>query len=488
MKPSSDNYINPITELVETVIKGGYCIGCGACTAVRDSPMVMKLDQFGRFQASENILQATEKIGNDILKVCPFSDQSLNEDVIGKKLFGTKSNFHDKIGYFQSIYAGYVLDDGYRKNGSSGGMASWIAVTLLNNGLIDGVIHVHHRPPSGEDANLFEYQLSTTQDEILNGAKSRYYPVEMSEMITLIRQREGNYLLVGIPCFVKSIRLLMQQDEILNERIKFCIGLICGHLKSKRFSQMLAWQMGINPLNLESIDFRTKINELKASHYAVTVKGKNNTGQKVELIVNSHSMYGTNWGLGLFKYSACDYCDDVVAETADISIGDAWLPRYEDDSSGTNIIIVRNSIIQNIIDKAIKVKDIKLENISVGDVIKSQLSGFRHRKEGLAYRLFLKDKERIWRPSKRVKADKKVLNKKFRLKQRLKIDIMEASHIAFDKALKNQSFYIFQDALKHMTDKYLKLDKPSFYIKVVRKLIRTIKFIMSKNEKIKTVN
>ena len=34
-----------------------------------------------------------------------------------------------------------------------------------------------------------------------------------------------------------------------------------------------------------------------------------------------------DWGMGIFKLGACDYCDDIVGETADISFGDAWLRR-----------------------------------------------------------------------------------------------------------------------------------------------------------------
>ncbi|MGC9322644.1 MAG: Coenzyme F420 hydrogenase/dehydrogenase, beta subunit C-terminal domain, partial [Kosmotogaceae bacterium] len=60
--------------------------------------------------------------------------------------------------------------------------------------------------------------------------------------------------------------------------------------------------------------------------------------------------YGYNWGYGFFKYKACDYCDDVVSETADVSVGDAWLPEYVNDSGGTNVVIVRNPVIKKIID------------------------------------------------------------------------------------------------------------------------------------------
>lgn len=41
-------------------------------------------------------------------------------------------------------------------------------------------------------------------------------------------------------------------------------------------------------------------------------------------------------------YKACDFCDDVFAETADIALGDAWLPEYVQDGNGTNVVVTRN--------------------------------------------------------------------------------------------------------------------------------------------------
>jgi coenzyme F420-reducing hydrogenase beta subunit len=44
------------------------------------------------------------------------------------------------------------------------------------------------------------------------------------------------------------------------------------------------------------------------------------------------------WGAGFFQNSACNYCDDVVAETSDIAFGDAWVEPYSSDGRGTNVV------------------------------------------------------------------------------------------------------------------------------------------------------
>src|SRR3546814_19586796 len=50
-----------------------------------------------------------------------------------------------------------------------------------------------------------------------------------------------------------------------------------------------------------------------------------------------------DWGAGFFQNRACDFCDDVVAETADIAFGDAWVEPYSSDGRGTNVVVVRSS-------------------------------------------------------------------------------------------------------------------------------------------------
>ena len=55
---------------------------------------------------------------------------------------------------------------------------------------------------------------------------------------------------------------------------------------------------------------------------------------RTSVVKRSNEFYGTHWGYNFFRYSACDACDDVFAETADISVGDAWLDGYIDDPMG----------------------------------------------------------------------------------------------------------------------------------------------------------
>jgi coenzyme F420 hydrogenase subunit beta len=442
-----------VKVLFETVVGGGYCIGCGVCASVEGSGIQIKLDEYEQYKATLKSSSNQSSLNTSVLAVCPFSEKSINEDKIGQELFSNNCNYSDKLGYYLATYGGYVSEGNFRDRGSSGGMGSWITTQLLREELVDGVIHIHQRVPTPEDGRLFKYQISLNEEDVCNGAKSRYYPIEMSEIIQIIRDRPGQYAVVGIPCFIKAVRLLIRQDPIIAKRIKFCIGLVCGHLKSAAFAKMFAWQVGIEPNNLVSFDFRKKLPNTPANHYGIEATGEKD-GKIVTYSSSVRDLYGHDWGLGFFKYKACDYCDDVVAETADISIGDAWLPQYQNDSQGTNVVIVRNPVLYALVEKARASKQLKLDLISSEDVINSQRAGFGHRRDGLAYRLYLTDKKREWRPPKRVKPQANHIDTVTQKRFRLRSLISQLSHREFDNAVKAGRFSIFQKGMDPMIRAY----------------------------------
>ncbi|MES1060027.1 Coenzyme F420 hydrogenase/dehydrogenase, beta subunit C-terminal domain [Enterococcus faecium] len=125
-------------------------------------------------------------------------------------------------------------------------------------------------------------------------------------------------------------------------------------------------------------------------------------GEEVRIVKEMKELYGGDWGKGLFKIRASDFTDDVMNETADITLGDAWLPEYTMDSEGNNIVIIRNPIIKRIVEKALTEGRIKLDEISVSKIIESQAAHYRHTQEELPYRLRKKEKRNEWIPKKRV--------------------------------------------------------------------------------------
>jgi len=446
-----------MNELNE-IINGGYCIGCGACASVSEkSPKIIE-NKYQKYQAytDDNI---DKKSLSTALSICPFSNQGLNEDELSTKIFVTsEGTVGEVIGYYRSLYAGHVEEDSIRLKTTSGGIITWTLNQLLEKNMVDAVIHIHK---SNKQGVLFEYGISHTTEEVLAGAKSRYYPVEISKVMNFVRENDGRYVFVGLPCFIKAVRKLCLVDSVINQRIKFCIGLVCGHLKSKAFADFVGWQAGIKPERLAEIDFRYKLVNQAADNYGIYVKDIEGNSK----ILATKNIPGANWGLGYFKYEACDYCDDIFSETADIAVGDAWLSHYTSDYKGNSVVITRNEEIDKLIKDGIRTGSLKLDDLSEDEMRKAQGGAFRHRRSGLGYRLYLKQKRGEWAPIKRVPINRNGISTSRRLIYKLRVYLRVKSSEYWMQARQNCNYNSFERHMHWPTYYYNTLLKLSIYIK-----------------------
>lgn len=461
-----------------------YSEASGSVSVV-DRNIKMELNEYGLYK--ETIVDSEKELNNLVPIVSPNLNNQTTETKIANYLYSNIENIHFdmRLGYYSSLYVGYVKEGDYRKHASSGGMGTWIFKELFDRDMIDYVIHVKKSNDS-KDKRLFKYEVSSSIEEIKEGAKTKYYPVEISEVMDIVKNKPGRYAVIGIPSFIYSIRLLAEADEIINERIRYTVGLVCGHQKSSKFAESMAWQVGIQPGNLVDIDFRHKLLDRPASNYAVKMTGIID-GELQTIIKPTSELFGQNWGWGFFKPLASDFTDDVFNETADIVLGDAWLPEYTPDSKGNNVVIVRNSEIDAIVKDAIQENRLKMDIVDNETIFASQASHFRHTHDELAYRLHIKDKKHEWRPEKRVAASLDISDTRRKIQDLRKI-ISEQSHIQYQEAVKRNDFNYFVSKMTEYTAEYtalyrslyrktlfkraLKMGPREVVSKVIRKIIR----------------
>jgi coenzyme F420-reducing hydrogenase beta subunit len=313
---------------------------------------------------------------------CPFSPAARDEDQLAAELY-PEAPHRGSVGRFLAAYVGYAAEGELRTNGSSGGMVSWVLVELLRRGLVDAVAHVAPVADPPADGRFFRYRISRTEDEVRAGAKSRYYPIEMSETLRTIRSTPGRYAVVGVPCFAKAVQLLRREDPVIRERVVVTLGLFCGHMKSARFVESFAWQLGVPLGDVRAVDYRAKHEGRPASWYRARLTRPDGSVAEQDWW---HLVDG-DWGAGFFQSPACNACDDVIAETADVSFGDAWVEPYSSDPWGTNVVVVRSPVVAGMIEDGIREGRLRLDPVDADFVERTQAAGFRQRREGLAYRL-----------------------------------------------------------------------------------------------------
>jgi hypothetical protein len=112
------------------------------------------------------------------------------------------------------------------------------------------------------------------------------------------------------------------------------------------------------------------------------------------------------WVNRWFTPKACNYCDDIFAEGADLTFMDAWLPEYLHDRKGTSIVLVRSPLVKDVIDRGIKNGEVSLNPISIEKVLESQAGGVNSKRHHLAYQLYLGHKNTLNIPKKRVAPSK----------------------------------------------------------------------------------
>lgn len=431
-----------MTPSISTVVSNGACTGCGNCAFATGYPM--KLNAYGEYVPDfpeEALNQGSNKM---LASVCPSLNYEKNETVIADELFPNTS-LDLRFGRYIDLWAGHVTEKTIRNNSTSGGLATWLARELFVGGKITGVIHAHKSQRDYPHSPFFHYGVSCTEDEILSAAGTRYHVLEMSEVLGFVRENEGKYLFIGVPCFVKALRLLQHDFPILTERIIFAASLVCGHYKSVNWSILLGWSSGISPAAIESINYRVKGQDIPPRSYIVRAKSQDGAVTQI----NTNSVIGGKFNSGAMMLPACALCDDVVGETADVSFGDAWLPEFESDHQGTNLVIVRSERMAAIFRSAKVDAKIRLQRLEPDDVHKAQAGAFRQRGEGLAYRLAVRAQRSQWVPTKRVKPNMKDLSLIRRKIYQTREVISDKSRESFILSMKEGSLEGFFSSLRY---------------------------------------
>lgn len=458
-------------DVTSEIVPHDICVGCGICSGGCPSNNIpMKWAENGdRIPFKVNDCPPT---CNVCLDLCPFNDHYdkktlniMNEDSIAKETFSDISgiNYTFETGYYLNCYAGWINDNSKRMQSSSGGMLTWTIEYLLQNNLVDAAVVV--RESKKNQDVMFEYYIANNLEELKGSSSSRYYPVDMGNIIRQMNERdnEKRFVVVGLPCALKGLRFSMKKFPRLRKRIKYMLGIVCGHTPNKYYSEYISRMSGLDITSTKRVDFRVKDQTNRAGNFNLV--GINNSGEKGNYI--PFLSVASMWSNGAFQHNACNYCDDVFAEVADAVFMDAWLPRYEHDVKGTSLILTRNPDIKAVLEKGNKLGNCYVESVEVNDIIKSQEGLVFVKKQEIAGRLFnaINKGEKV--PTKRVQPSKEEFEKR-------KVFI-EAKKNIQEESKKEWVRYREEDNLEPFNESMKQLARPLLRHKKIKRMERVIK-------------
>ncbi len=385
-------------SVVDKIVSADMCCGCGTCCGICPSgSLKMAFNKYGEYQP--HLIGECSDCGL-CLKICPFNENTENElaDALFSSVHNIKKN--DIIGYYHSCMMGFANRDGIRVKAGSGGMVTLLLTLLFEQDKIDGAVVVG---PSDHKGIRFEARIVRNVEGIQKNAKSKYYPVEHSRVLKQILNEDGRYAVVGLPCHIYGIRKAQKYSKKLRKRIKYVFGLVCGHGVSARFTDFLIDCTGVARDEVKTIDYRDKTCTERSSNFSFTVISNKDENRCIRLPFQE-SIFGQVWLRRIFVPNACDYCDDVFSELADVTFMDAWLQEQIQDPKGNSILIVRNPAITQLLLDASKSSQCRVREVDSETVILSQRAGVRYKHDQITGRLWFAKNRKRWIPERRKKA------------------------------------------------------------------------------------
>lgn len=346
----------PIT--IQYVVEQNLCAGCGICIAICPKNALLLTQNSVKgvyFPIVDD--DKCDKCGL-CLKVCPgvsVDFKNLNLDIFGKE---PESSL---IGNYLNCYVGYSADKQIRYNSASGGLVTALIGFALEEGIVNGALVTRMR--YGKQLKPYPFIAETKAESDL-ATSSKYCPVPANIALKGILNKEGRYIVVGLPCHIEGVRKAGILKEKLRNRVSYCFGLVCHHTPTFNATKYLLKKLKIPENMVAKLDYRGN-----GWPGGIKIVLKNRS----KLFIPEFSPY--YWGMLFERFfwpSRCIVCEDRLCELADITFMDAWLREFSSDD-GNSLIVVRSQKGKKLVEKAMELGFVKLQPISEKKIYESTM-------------------------------------------------------------------------------------------------------------------
>jgi coenzyme F420 hydrogenase subunit beta len=313
---------------IQDVAEFQLCTGCGACAyAEPDSiEMIDVLEHGRRPRMRAGVPAGAETVSG--MAVCPGIDQSHAHPDDGPPV---REGLRESWGPVLQMWEGHASDAAIRFGGSSGGVASALALHAIERGGMHGVLHIKARQ---DIPYLNRTVLSRTRDDILSATGSRYSPASPCDGLQMVEDAPAPCVFIGKPCDNVAVSKARRIRPGLDANLGLTIAFFCAGTPTTAGTIDMLRRMGVSDLStIKSLRYRGNGWPGLATVTVVTESGDE----------QSTLTYEQSWGevLSRKKQWRCNLCPDRTGEFADISVGDPWYQEVAEGDPGRSLILAR---------------------------------------------------------------------------------------------------------------------------------------------------
>ena len=341
---------------ISKTVKNKLCTGCGICEDVCPTHSIQMVCRKGE---NRPVLESKTCLGDKCgrcLKVCPGVGCKISE--LASKHFsqgGTKTDRY--IGRYLSLHTGFSMDAEIRYHSASGGMVSQFLIYLLDKKIIDGAVVTGF---SDKDNITPVSYIARTKEEVFKARSSKYCPVALNKVGNEIKNSEGKYVIVGLPCHIQGFRKRAVIDREFRERVIGFFAIYCSSNRTFYARDFMLKKCGVDKHDISCFAFRDK-----GCLGSMVVDSVDK-----ESVIPFIRYYGAL--RSFFKPRRCLTCIDHYGELADVCFGDIHIKPYSDDKVGISSWIVRNPYFEDLFRQAEADGYIKMADVDANTLNESQ--------------------------------------------------------------------------------------------------------------------
>ena len=209
----------PNYDSIKIITDNNLCISCGSCTHICPfDNIVMEFSMpRGKWDA---IVQNTDAClqcngSKNCLYVCPSYDTDYTK-------YGSEEN--NLLGKIENVYNGWSKDSNTRITSSSGGFIREFSDMLLEKKIVTHIIAIT------QDSGL-EYTPKSIIDTKLM-PNSIYHNINFENAFEILKNNDGKFLLIGLPCQLTGIELLLSKKKYSHLRDKVFLKVSAEDIKN----------------------------------------------------------------------------------------------------------------------------------------------------------------------------------------------------------------------------------------------------------------